>query len=71
MEVAQLGPELVGGGRDEAAHLVDGLSPAAPGGAAGDPENPHGLDISVPGLGRSGGVATLGGPGGGHGVLGV
>ena len=39
--------------------------------AARDPQDPHGLDISVPGLGRSGGVAPLGGPGGGHGVFGV
>jgi hypothetical protein len=63
--------ELVRGGRDQAAHLVEGLGPAAPGRRARDPQDPHGLDISVPGLGRSGGVAPLGGPGGGHGVFGV
>ena len=70
-EVAQLGAELVGSGRDQAAHLVDGLSPADPSRRARNPQDTHGLNISVPGLGRSGGVAPLGGPGGGHGVFGV
>ena len=70
-QVAQLGAELVRGGRDQAAHLVDGLGPALAGRAARQAEDPHGLDVSVSGLGRSGGVAPLGGPGCGHGVFGV
>jgi hypothetical protein len=37
----------------------------------GHPQYPHGLDVSVPGLGRSGGLTALGGPGRGHGVVGI
>jgi hypothetical protein len=62
--IPQLGPEFVGGSGDKAAHLVDGLGPAAPGRRTSDTQNPHGLDVSGPGLGRSVGIAPLGGPGG-------
>ena len=33
--------------------------------------SPHGFDVSVPGLGPSGGLAALGGPGCSDGILGI
>ena len=55
----------------EAAHLVEGLGPGLAGRGPSHPQNPHGLDVSVPGLGLPVGVTGLGGSGCGDGVLGV
>ena len=38
---------------------------------SGDPQNPHGLDVSVPGLGFTGGVARERRSGGRDGVFGI
>ncbi len=61
----------LGGGRDQASHLVERLGPGFARRGPGDPENPHGLDVSVPGLGLAGGIAREGGPGGRDGVFGI
>jgi hypothetical protein len=68
VQVAQLASEIIGGGGDEAAHLVERLGPRFASRVARHPQDPHGLDISVPGLGLAVGVAGLGSPGGGDGL---
>ena len=70
-ETPELGPDGLGGGRDQVAHLVEGLGPSLASRRPGDPQNPHGLDVSVPRLGLATGVAREGGPGGRDGVLGI
>jgi hypothetical protein len=71
VEVPQLGPDRFGSGGDDAAHLVERLGAGLAGRGPGDSQYPHGLDVSVPGLGLAQGVAGLGGPGRSDGVLGV
>jgi len=58
-QVPELGTEIVGGRRDEAAHLVQRPDPLRAGRGPNDPQNPHGFDVSVPGLGFTGGVTGL------------
>ena len=67
--MAQLGADVVGGGGDEAAHLVERLGPGLAGRDARDSQNPHRLDVSVPRLGLTVGVAGLRARGRGDGVL--
>jgi hypothetical protein len=65
VEVAQLGADRFGRGRDDAAHLVQRLGAGLAGHAGratSHAQNPHRFDVSVPGLGCSERVAGLGGP---------
>ena len=71
VEAAELGSDWLRCGRDQVAHLVERLGPRLAGRGPRDPQNPHGLDVSVPRLGLATGVAREGGPGSRDGVFGV
>ena len=70
-ESPELGPDRIGGGRDQVAHLVERLGPTFAGRGPGHAQNPHGFDVSVPRLGLTAGLAREGSPGGRDGVLGI
>ena len=71
VEAPELGPDGLGRGRDQVAHLVERLGPSLARRGPGDAQNPHGFDVSVPRLGLTGGVTREGGTGGRDGVLGI
>ena len=71
VEAPELGPDGIGCGRDQVAHLVERLGPSLARRGPSHPQNPHGFDVSVPRLGLADGVAREGGTGGRDGVLGV
>ncbi len=71
VEVAQLGADRLGCGRDDGAHLVEGLGAGLARREPREAQHPHGLDVSVSGLGLARGVTGLRGAGRGDRVLGV
>src|SRR5271163_3290985 len=71
IEAPEFGPDGLGRGRDQAAHLIERLGPSLARRGPSDPQNPHGFDVSVPRLGLTGGIARLGRTSGGDGVLGI
>ncbi len=70
-EAPELGPDGLGSGRDQVAHLVERLGPSLARRGPSDAQNPHGFDVSVPRLGLATGIAREGGTGGRDGVLGI
>ena len=71
VEASELVSDGLGGGRNQTAHLVERLGPTLAGRCSGDAQNPHGFDVSVPGLGLAAGVAREGRPGSRDGILGI
>ena len=69
VQMAQLGADVVGGGGDEAAHLIERLGPGLAGRDACYSQNPHRLHVSVPRLGLAVGLAGLRAARRGDGVL--
>jgi hypothetical protein len=64
-------PQLIGGGVDELADLVDGLGSRLAGAAPGHHEGADGFDVAVAGLGHSEGASAQRGPSRFYGVEGV
>jgi hypothetical protein len=61
-------PQLIGGGVDELADLIDGLGSRLPGAAARHHEGTDGLDVAVAALGHAEGTSGQGGPGRFYGI---
>jgi len=61
---SQLGPQLLGGGGDQAAELVEGPDPVLAGAGAGHPQYADGLHAAVSRLGQALGAARQGCSGG-------
>ncbi len=71
VEASELVSDGLGGSRDQTAHLVERLGPTFARRCSGDAQNPHGFDVSVPGLGLAAGVAREGRPGSRDGIFGI
>ena len=70
-EAPELGPDGIGSGRDQVAHLVERLGSSLARRCPATPQNPHGLDVSVPRLGLTVCFARERSPSSRHGALGI